>query len=355
MPELLSSEQVGSYPIRIASNVLATQAGTVAAGCCRGRRAVVVTDETVAALYLNALSQSLAASGFSVTAAAIAPGEGSKTMETLLRLYEAFHGAGLSREDLVVALGGGVVGDLAGFAAATYLRGLPLMQVPTTLLAQVDSSIGGKNGVDLPYGKNLAGTVYQPRAVLVDPLVLRSLNRRRMAEGLAEAIKSGLIRDADLFRKIEQKTYDLEWVVERCVRLKAGIVARDEQDHGERMLLNFGHTVGHAIELVTGFSAYTHGEAVAIGMMAAIALGERLGCTPAGIRERVATVLAASGLPLQAPGLAADDLLAAVRADKKKRSDRINYVLLRDIGDGFVQPMALSEFDALFREVWPHV
>lgn len=355
MPELLSSEQAGSYPIRIASNALALQSGTVAAGCCRGRRAVVVTDETVAALYLEPLSQSLSAAGFTVTSAAIVPGEGSKTMQTAMLLYEAFHAAGLSREDLVVALGGGVVGDLAGYAAATYLRGMPLMQVPTTLLAQVDSSIGGKNGVDLPYGKNLVGTVYQPQAVVIDPQVLRSLNRRRMSEGLAEVIKCGLIRDADLFRQIELKTYDLEWVIERCVRIKAGIVARDEQDHGERMVLNFGHTIGHSVELVTGFSQYTHGEAVAIGMMAAIALGEKLGCTPPGIRERVAAVLAANGLPLREPRLSADDLLAAVRADKKKRSDRINYVLLRDVGDGFVQPMALTEFDQVFREVWPDV
>ncbi|MGI6298818.1 MAG: 3-dehydroquinate synthase [Saccharofermentanales bacterium] len=355
MPELLSSDQAGSYPIRIAGNALTLHAGIVAASCCRGRRAVVVTDENVAALYYQSLRQTLEAAGFEVASAVIRPGEASKTMATALLLYEAFATAGLSREDLVIALGGGVVGDLAGFAAATYLRGIPLMQVPTTLLAQVDSSIGGKNGVDLPYGKNLVGTVYQPQAVVIDPLVLRSLNRRRFSEGLAEIIKTGLISDAELFRQIEQKTYDLEWVIDRCVRIKAGIVARDEQDHGERMLLNFGHTIGHAIELVTGFSKYAHGEAVAIGMMAAIAVGEKIGCTPAGIRERTVAVLETNGLPLRAPELKAEDLLGAVKADKKKRSDRINFVLLRELGVGFVQPMPLTEFNQVFQEVWPNV
>lgn len=354
MPELISTATGGHYPIWISNHALTTQTGRLAAGCCKGRRAVIVTDEQVAALYLGAASTSLTDAGFTVDAVQVVPGEGSKTMNTVLSLYQSFHQAGLTRDDLVVALGGGVVGDLAGFAAATYLRGVPLMQIPTTLLAQVDSSIGGKNGVDLPYGKNLAGTFYQPRAVLIDPLVLKTLSRRRMAEGLAEVIKSGLIRDAELFRQIEQKTYDLEWVIDRCVRIKAGIVERDEHDHGERMLLNFGHTIGHAVEHVTGYSAMTHGEAVSVGIMAALAIGEHLNLTPKGTGERVGRVLAGVGLPLDASGLSADDILAAVRSDKKKRSNRLHFILLRSIGEGFVQSLSLPELDTAFHAVWPH-
>jgi len=354
MPELISTVSGGHYPIWISNQALEAQTGQLAASCCKGRRAVIVTDRLVSSLYEKQAARSLSDAGFTVTAVQIEPGEGSKTMETVLSLYGAFHQAGLTRDDLVVALGGGVVGDLSGFAAATWLRGVPLLQVPTTLLAQVDSSIGGKNGVDLPYGKNLAGTFYQPRAVLIDPLVLKSLSRRRMAEGMAEVIKSGLIRDAELFRQIEQKTYDLEWVIDRCVRIKAGIVERDEMDHGERMLLNFGHTIGHAVEHVTGYQDLTHGEAVAIGTMTALAIGEQLGLTPAGIRDRVGQVLSGVGLPIEAPVIRADDILEAVRSDKKKRSNRLHFILLHDIGNGFVHSMSLDELDSAFRAVWPH-
>lgn len=355
MPELLSSAKGGHYPIWISNNAIATHAGQLAVGCCNGRRAVIVTDEQVADLYLKQTADALSASGFIVEAIRIVPGEASKTMDTVMSLYQAFHQAGISRDDLVVALGGGVVGDLAGFTAATYLRGVPLMQIPTTLLAQVDSSIGGKNGVDLPYGKNLAGTFYQPRAVLIDPFVLKTLSRRRMAEGLAEVIKSGLILDLELFRQIEQKTYDLEWVIERCVRIKAGVVERDEHDHGERMLLNFGHTIGHAVELVTGYNHLTHGEAISIGIMTALAIGEHLQLTPPGTKERTGRVLAGAGLPLRAPELAADEILAAVRSDKKKRSGRMHFVLLREIGEGFIHTMSLADMDTAFRAVWLHV
>ena len=257
----------------------------------------------------------------------------------------------MSRIDPVVALGGGVMGDLAGFAAATWLRGVPLVQVPTTLLAQVDSSIGGKTGIDLPEGKNLVGAFYQPRAVVMDPAVLHSLSRRRMAEGLAEVIKYGLIGDLPLLDQIEQKTYDLEWVLERCVRSKITIVAQDEKDSGERMLLNFGHTVGHAIEKVTGYERYSHGEAVAAGMVAAAAIGEQIGQTEPGTSAAIRSLLEAYQLPVQVD-VPVDDLLMAIRSDKKRIGNRIHFVMLRRPGEAFVFPMEPELLDQVLREVW---
>ncbi len=354
MPELTVSVKSGSYPILIENKALGVQAGRMAAGCCRGRRAVIVTDLHVANLYEKTVAQSLSMAGFTVDSHRIEPGEGSKNMATVLQIFDTFHLAGLTRDDLVVSLGGGVVGDLAGFAAATWLRGTALFQIPTTLLAQVDSSIGGKNGVDLPYGKNLAGTFHQPKAVLIDPLVLSTLPLRRVAEGRAEVIKSGLIRDAELFLKIEQQMDDLEWIIDRCVRIKAGIVERDEQDHGERMLLNFGHTIGHAVEQVTGFQTWSHGEAVAIGMITALKIGEHLGLTPNGTANRVRVLLEKTHLPAQMPELPSGAVLAAVSQDKKKRAGKIHFILLRSIGEAFVHPMTEEELSEALTAVWHH-
>lgn len=353
MPEIIASTSGGDYPIVIRQGAL-EQLGSLAARSCRGRKAFIVTDRNVAGLYLDRTKSSLLEAGFQVAAHAISPGEQSKTPQSLLELYDLFHQASMSRSDPVVALGGGVVGDLAGFAAATYLRGLPLIHVPTTLLAQVDSSIGGKTGIDLPSGKNLAGSFYQPQAVVMDPGLLRSLSHAHMAEGMAEVIKYGLIRDLDLFTQIEQKTFDLEWVLERCVRIKTGVVARDEKDTGERMLLNFGHSAGHALEKVTGYSQFSHGEAVAVGMVTAIAIGQKLGYTPAGIKERVSGVLSQYQLPLRAD-VKAEDIIEAIHSDKKRLAGRIHFVLLKEIGDAFLLSLRPEELDSLLREVWPDV
>lgn len=353
MPEIIVSTAGGDYPILIRHGALES-IGNVAAETCRGRTAFVVTDKTVATLYLEKTRKSLEAAGFKVSDYAFVPGEQSKTAQTLLEIYDRFHQAGISRSDPVIALGGGVVGDLAGFAAATYLRGLPLIHVPTTLLAQVDSSIGGKTGIDLPFGKNLAGCFYQPRAVIMDPGCLKSLSHGRMAEGMAEVVKYGLIRDLSLFEQIEQKTFDLEWILERCARIKAEFVARDEKDTGERMLLNFGHTVGHALEKVTGYSEFTHGEAVAVGMIAAIAVGEKQKITPSGIRQRVSRVLGQYHLPLAAKA-ATEEIIAAIQSDKKRLAGRIHFVLLRDIGQAQIVPMRPEDLDQVLREVWPDV
>lgn len=327
-----------NYPIHVRTGAL-SQLGEVAAASVKGRKAIIVTDSNVAELYLGKAVQALRDSGFSVASCTVPAGESSKSQQMLFMLYEQFHNAGITRTDLVVALGGGVVGDLTGFAAATYLRGCPLIQVPTTLLAQVDSSIGGKTGIDLPYGKNLAGTFYQPKAVVIDPGVLSTLSRSRMAEGMAEVIKYGCIRDELLFETLERGTFDLEWILERCIRIKTTVVQNDEFDIGERMLLNFGHTMGHAIEKVTGYKTLTHGEAVAVGMVYASVMGENSGITPAGTTDRIRSVLTRWKLPLLTD-LAFDDLYTAMLSDKKKLSGKLYYVLLKKIGDAATYPMS---------------
>ncbi len=341
MPEIMANTNNGNYPIRIQNGVL-SRLGEISEGIVRGRRAIVVTDANVAELYLGKAVESLKAAGFTTSSCTVPAGEPSKSEEMLFLLYAQFHAAGITRTDLIIALGGGVVGDLTGFAAATYLRGCPLIQVPTTLLAQVDSSVGGKTGIDLPFGKNLAGTFYQPKAVLIDPSVLSTLSRARMAEGMAEVIKYGLIRDELLFRSIERGTFDLEWILERCVRIKTTVVQNDEFDTGERMLLNFGHTLGHAVEKLTGYTEYTHGEAVAIGMIYASFIGEEANITPKGTTDRIRTVLRKWNLPVST-GLDPEDLYATMLSDKKKLSGKIYYVLLKKVGEAATFPMSPEE------------
>ena len=331
----------GNYTIRVRTGALA-QLGAMAEACSKGKRVIVVTDENVAVLYLEKAVQSLRRSGFTVASCTVPAGETSKSQEMLFLLYAQFHAAGITRSDLVVALGGGVVGDLTGFAAATYMRGCPLMQVPTTLLAQVDSSIGGKTGIDLPFGKNLAGAFYQPKAVLIDPSVLSTLSRDRMSEGMAEVIKYGCIRDEMLFESIEKGTFDLEWILERCIRIKTTVVQNDEFDTGERMLLNFGHTLGHAIEKATGFTQISHGEAVAIGMVYASLMGENAGITAPGTTERIRTVLARRNLPVSTD-LGTDELFDAMLSDKKKLSGKIYFVFLKKIGEAAAYPLTPEE------------
>ena len=338
MPQIMANTNNGNYPIHVRTGAL-LELGEVAASCVKGRKAIVVTDSRVAELYLNKAIQSLNKSGFTAASCTVPEGEPSKSQEMLFLLYAQFHAAGITRTDLVVALGGGVVGDLAGFAAATYLRGCPLIQVPTTLLAQVDSSIGGKTGIDLPFGKNLAGAFYQPKAVVIDPSVLSTLSRSRMSEGMAEVIKYGCIRDELLFESIERGTFDLEWILERCIRIKTTVVQNDEFDTGERMLLNFGHTIGHAVERVTGFAGLSHGEAVAIGMVYACVMGESAGITPEGTTARIRAVLSRWKLP-QSTDLALEEIYSAMLSDKKKLSGKVYFVFLKKIGEAASYPLS---------------
>jgi 3-dehydroquinate synthase len=315
----------------------------------RRRQAVVVTDETVARHYLEPLRDSLAAAAIMHHAVVLPPGEETKDLDHFGRLAEEILDCGIERGSMLVALGGGVVGDVTGFAAATLLRGIDFVQIPTTLLAQVDSSVGGKTGINARMGKNLIGAFYQPRLVLADTGALATLPRRELLAGYAEIVKYGLIRDAEFFAWCERQGNALcalepdpiRHAVMTSCRMKAAIVAADEREEGDRALLNFGHTFGHALEIETGFSSrLLHGEAVALGMALAFEFAVRLGLIAAAESERVRRHFEATGLParLAAVGLAgipADRLLAHMSKDKKVRDRRITLILPRHIGDTF--------------------
>ena len=303
----------------------------------KGKLAVIVTDDNVEPLYASRVARSLHQAGFQAAILEIPAGEKSKCPEVLTELWEQMMDLGLTRSDAVIALGGGVVGDLAGFAAATILRGVDFVQIPTTLLAQVDSSVGGKVAVDLQAGKNLAGAFYQPRMVIMDPECLKTLPDRVFADGMAEVIKYGCIWDRELFDRLatlgsrSAVMAQIEDVTIRCCDIKRQVVEQDERDTGLRMLLNFGHTLGHVYEKAYHYETYTHGEAVAAGMVAAARLGARLGITPAGAEEEIAAVLKKFGLPtaIRADG---EQYAQTLGKDKKSQGKDINLVVLTEIG-----------------------
>jgi 3-dehydroquinate synthase len=305
-------------------------------------RVLLVGDENVLPLYGARARRSLAeAWPIRVSSFGIPAGESQKNLRAVEMLYREMVRAGLDRKSLVVALGGGVVGDVVGFAAATYMRGVPFVQIPTTIVAQVDSSIGGKTGVDLPEGKNLVGAFHQPVAVVADPETLRTLPIREVRAGLAEVVKHGVIRDADYFGLLEEHGSDLlemdgataEGVIVRSVRIKADVVSADERESGLRAILNFGHTAGHALEAVTGYEKYSHGEAVAIGMVVAAWLGERMGLCDDTVPVRIAALLDAIGLPTAAGDASAAAVIEAMSRDKKAVGGAVRFVLPRRIGE----------------------
>jgi 3-dehydroquinate synthase len=300
--------------------------------------AALVTDDNVWGHYAASMTDSLARAGIAHRAVVLAPGEGNKSLAGLGRLYDAFADMRLSRDGLVVAFGGGVIGDLAGFAAATWMRGVRLVQIPTTLLSQVDSSVGGKTAVNTDAGKNLVGAFYQPSLVLADTALLASLPAREFRCGMAEAIKYGAIRSKRLFERL-RATPDrdaLRDLVGECCAIKADIVERDEFDTGERMLLNFGHSFGHAIEKLGDFRAWNHGEAVAMGMAMAAETGESLGLTAPGSADALRTTLATHGLETRCPHTFAE-LLPLMALDKKNSGGALRLVLLSAIGDAFAR------------------
>lgn len=327
------------YPIYIGPGIL-TALGRFLADGPFTRRALVVTDDAIAALYAAVVQADLTRHGFTVSLQTVTAGETAKTLDNAAALYTAAIDSLMDRHSPVIALGGGVVGDLAGFVAATLFRGVPFIQVPTTLLAQVDSSVGGKVAVNHPSGKNLIGAFYQPSAVFADTAVLGTLPPREIRSGLAEIIKYGVIASPAVFAYLAEHAEDilsahpshLAWLVEASCRIKAGVVAQDERDEGARAVLNFGHTVGHAVERCAGFGRYTHGEAVAIGMYAASLLSQRLGLCYGDTVKEIKDMLARYGLPVTAPGLAPAELLAALRHDKKSIAGRINWILVKAIG-----------------------
>ena len=325
------------YPIHIGSGLL--RADGPLADLLAGQRVLIVSNATVAPLYGDAVRRALAGAAH-VGECVLPDGEAWKDLATLARIYDAALDHGCGRDAWIVALGGGVVGDMAGFAAATWQRGIRLVQVPTTLLAQVDSSVGGKTGVNHPRGKNMIGAFHQPRAVIADTDTLATLPERELRAGLAEVIKYGLIRDAELFTWLEAHVDDvlartpaaLGHVIERSCRNKAAVVAADERETGIRALLNLGHTFGHAIETATGYSEWLHGEAVAAGMCMAARLAERGGRLSTRERERVEALIARAGLPTAPPPVTPERMRTLMRADKKVVEGRIRLILPAAIG-----------------------
>ncbi|PRY95335.1 3-dehydroquinate synthase [Hasllibacter halocynthiae] len=337
-----------AYDVRIGPGLIARAGGEVAPLLGRPRVAIL-TDETVAAHWLAPLRAALGEEGIEAPALALPPGEGTKRWAMLERSVEWLLAEGVERDDLVLALGGGVIGDLAGFAAAVLRRGVRFVQVPTTLLAQVDSSVGGKTGINSSQGKNLVGAFHQPSLVLADTGTLRTLAPRDFRAGYGEVLKYGLLGDAAFFEWLEGAGPGLRGdgpallrAVERSVEMKAHIVLRDEREAGERALLNLGHTFGHALEAATGYSdRLLHGEGVALGCLLAARLSARLGLLPQEAPSRVAAHLGAVGLPTRLsaiPGAlpGAPALLELMRQDKKVRAGRLRFVLLRAIGEAFV-------------------
>lgn len=312
-------------------------------------KAAILTDDTVDALYGETVEYALRTAGFTPCRFAIPHGEAHKNLATWATMLDFLAESQITRADVIVALGGGVVGDMAGFAAASFLRGVPFMQLPTTLLAMVDSSVGGKTGLNLTAGKNLAGAFCQPCVVLCDPDALWTLKPEQLADGVAEVIKYGVLGDEALFEQLK----DGQWhdqmlsVIENCVSAKARLVEADERDTGSRQLLNLGHTLGHAIEKCSGF-AVSHGHAVAIGMVYAARLSARLGLCGGDVRERLMLCLAANHLPTQAP-YAADALCAAALSDKKRAGGQITFVLPTAIGQCELKKLEVADLPELIR------
>jgi 3-dehydroquinate synthase len=309
-------------------------------------KAVIITDSNVGPLYAGALEKSLANASFKVTVVEVPAGEEQKTLETAGSLYNKLAAAYIERSSLVVALGGGVVGDLAGFVAATYMRGVPFIQVPTTLLAMVDSSVGGKTAVDHGQMKNIIGVFYQPRMVIADIDTLKTLPREELSNGIAEVIKLAAIKDKGLFEFLEKnmepamalRAAILEEIVVRNAAHKAEIVGKDEKESGQRIILNYGHTIGHAIEAVSNFKI-KHGQAVAMGMIEENRIACRIGLLHEEEAGRIAAVIKLAGLPTKMPNLSREDkekLLEAVKHDKKVLNDRVRFILLKAIGSAVV-------------------
>ena len=336
IPVNLSSR---AYRIVVATGACA-EVGALLGRLSVGRRVAVLTDETIGRLYGDPVGKSLAAAGFDVVEVRVPEGEQAKSLEVLRDIWDRLLEAGCDRTSTVVAVGGGAGGDVAGFAAATYMRGVNFVQVPTTLLAQVDASIGGKTAIDHPRAKNLIGAFHQPRLVVVDPAALTTLSEREFRSGLAEIIKHGIVLDGEYFAGLERDLPALlrrdlpvlERVVAGSCRIKASVVERDEREAELRHVLNYGHTIGHAIEAATGFGRFTHGEAVSLGIVAEARLAEALGLAKPSTTSRQIDLLAAAGLPVA--GLDADPaaILDAMGRDKKARDGRVPFVLAPEIG-----------------------
>ncbi len=356
MPEILETVRVElgerSYDIEIGAGCLSLLGGKMKALGMKGR-AGVVTNDTVGPLYAARAMESLSASGFDPVLLVIPDGEEYKSLSWASHLYDRLVSMRFDRKCPLVALGGGVTGDLTGFVAATYMRGIPFVQVPTTLLSQVDSSVGGKTGVNHPQGKNMIGSFYQPVYVCADILTLDTLPDAEFLSGMAEVVKYGVIYDAAFFSFIEEKREDilrkspeaLGHVIRRSCEIKAEVVSKDERESGLRAILNYGHTVGHAVEALTNFKGVRHGEAVSIGMVVAARLARKSGMCGREVEARIEGLLSALGLPVKLPGLSPESVLGAIALDKKSEGGKVKMVLPKRIGE--VEVTALWDEAAL--------
>ena len=316
----------------------------------KAKKIAIITETNVAPLYLDTVKNCIENEGFEVVNYIFPAGESSKTTETIVNIVEFLAENGLTREDMVVALGGGVCGDMAGFAAAIYLRGIKFVQIPTTLLSQVDSSVGGKTGVDLPQGKNLCGAFHQPALVLIDPDVLETLSPHFFSDGMGEVIKYGCIKSKVLFERIETENVKdfIEDLIYDCVNIKRGVVERDEKEAGERALLNFGHTAGHAIEKLHNFTDISHGEAIGVGMVMISEAGERIGLTERGTTDRIRKVLEKYNMKTEVEN-SVTDIIGAMYHDKKRTGSGIKFIMLHSLGDSFINPVENDKVKELFR------
>ncbi|MFL0196668.1 3-dehydroquinate synthase [Clostridium sp. WILCCON 0269] len=322
-----------------------------------GKNTVIITDNNVEKLYMEILKKSLLDSGFIVKVISIEPGEKSKNLNILEKVYGELCNLKIRRKDTIISLGGGVVGDLAGFAASTYLRGINYIQVPTSLLAQVDSSIGGKVAVDLPWGKNLVGSFYHPDAVFIDPDVLLSLSHKFFSDGMAEVIKYGFIKDKSILEHLDlcadkdEVLNCIEDIIYKCCNIKKQLVERDERDLGERMMLNFGHTLGHGIEKYYNYGEYSHGEAVAMGMAYITKRTEEMNMTRKGTYDYIKHILKKYELPIDMPDIDKQILVDSIALDKKSSGNKINLITIEEAGKCKIMKIELSKvYSFLFSE-----
>lgn len=314
------------------------------------KKCAIITDSNVGSIYGERVKKSLENNGIYTVIHTFEAGEKSKNVESIYGMLECLAENSFTRSDMIVALGGGVTGDMAGFTASIYLRGIKFVQIPTSLLAQIDSSVGGKTGIDLPQGKNLCGAFHQPSLVLIDPDVLSTLPEYYFSDGLAEAIKYGMIKSASLFERLENENAKdfIEDLIFECVDIKRKVVENDEFDNGERMILNFGHTFGHAIEKYYGFEAYSHGQGVAVGMMIAVSSGEELSLTAQGSSARLKKVLEKYNLPYSTDA-DCESLISTISVDKKCRGNDINFIFISEIGSSFIKKIPVNDFSNIFR------
>lgn len=333
-----------SYDVIVGRNLLSA-CGESIRRVTKAKKAAIITDDTVAGLYLKTVIASLKESGFEVASFDFPAGEASKNSRTLLRVYDFLAAAEITRSDVIIALGGGVVGDLTGFAAATFLRGVDFVQIPTTLLAQVDSSVGGKTAIDLPSGKNLVGAFKQPKCVLCDIDTLSTLPQEVFEDGMGEVIKYGMIRSASLFEKISSGDIQdcLEDVIAECISIKRDVVEADEFEKGERMLLNFGHTLGHAIEKYYDFTGISHGKAICIGMSVFTHFAEKQSLCKEGSLDRLKDCLKKYNLP-DATEIPLNIAAPLCLNDKKRHSDTLHIILCSEVGKSFVHTLTIPDF-----------